>query len=409
MNTKILAALIATLLLSSPVFAGSLEALSASYDPAPVAPGSQVTVWVQIKNDSYYKAENTLVKIETEFPFSLQPGEAAEKNLGTVKGYETITAEYKLLVDAKAVDGAHSIDVLVGEEFLSKESSFTINVLSRTPKLEIVETSTNELTPGAVETVELSIKNIGGSIAKDIVLKVNPERTVTSTGVVVEREIVSLGASANYIDSLEKDEMAKVQLALAVNQDATLKNYSIPVTLEYFDQNGSAKTETGYLGIKVTADAEVDAVINSISPGAYPGGTSEIVVDMFNIGLADAKYVVIELEGEHITAEEPRQFVGTLEADDFDSFKTKVRISPTAPAGPVPMTLKIIYKDDQLQEQVSTKNLYLEAGAAGQGGGFDIFGAILGLIGLALQLVGLYVIAKKGYPKAKAILEKRKK
>lgn len=409
MKEKMMAVLLATLLFSGLASAGSLEAASVSYDPAPVAPGSQMTVWVQIKNDSFYEAKDSIVKIEADFPFSLQPGEKAEKELGTIKAYDIITTEYKLLVDAKAVDGAHSIKVIVGEEFPMKESDFTINVLSRTPKLEIVETNIDQLTPGAVETISLSIKNIGGSIAKDIVLKVNPDRTVTSTGVVVEREIVSLGASANYINSLEKDETANVQLKLAVNQDAALKNYSVPVTLEYYDQNGTAKTETGYLGIKVTADAEVDAVINSVSPQAYPGGTSEVVVDMFNIGLADAKYVVVELGGEHLTVEEPRQFIGTLEADDFDSFKTNITISPTAPAGPIRATLRIIYKDDQLQERVETEDLYIETGAAGQASGFDPIGAILGLIGLALQLVGLYVVAKKGYPKAREMWEKRKK
>ena len=199
--------------------------------------------------------------------------------------------------------------------------------------------------------------------------------------------------------------------ALAVNQGAALKNYSVPVTLEYFDQNGTAKTQTAYFGMKVTADAQVDAVVNSVTPKAFPGGTSEIVVDLFNVGLADAKYVVVEVSGEHASVEEPRQFIGTLEADDFDSFKTNVSFDAATPLGELPIALKIYYKNDELQEQAITKQLsvsIVNPGAAADmaSGALMIF---VGLISLALELIGLYVVAKWAYPRAKVLLGKARK
>ena len=132
---KIILPLLFVLLLAGYAFAGDLEASSLSYEPAPVAPGSALTVWVQVKNESIHDAENSIIRLETEFPFTLQPGEEAEKNLGTIKPFDTATVEYKLLVDDKAVDGAHSLKVLVGEEITTKEGNFPISVLSRTPKL----------------------------------------------------------------------------------------------------------------------------------------------------------------------------------------------------------------------------------------------------------------------------------
>jgi hypothetical protein len=228
---------------------------------------------------------------------------------------------------------------------------------------------------------------------------------------VVEGEIISLGATSKYIASLDQNEKAVVNLTLAVNQDATLKNYSVPVTLEYFDQNGTSKSQTAYLGVKVTADAQVDAVVNGVTPKAYPGGTSEIVVDLFNIGLADAKYVVVELSGGHATVEEPRQFIGTLEADDFDSFKTNVSFDAATPLGGLPIALNIYYKDDELQERVITKELSVNivspaAATDAAGGALVIF---IGIISLALELIGLFVVGKWAYPRAKALLGKKKK
>jgi len=408
MDKKILATALLVLMLSGLAFAGDLKATNASYDPAPAAPGSIITVWVQVQNDSFYDAENAIVKLDVGFPFTLQPGQKAERNLGSIRAYKTITVEYKLLVDDKATDGDHSITVAVGEEITIRESDFVITVLSRTPKLEIVESSTDFLSPGSVEPVIITVKNIGGSIAKDIVMKVNPDRTVTSTGVVVEREIVSLGAVSNYVGSLDMGQSANVELTLAVNQDTALKNYSIPVTIEYFDQNGTEKSETAYLGIKVSAKAEVDTVVDSVTPKAYPGGTSEITVDLFNVGLADASYVVVELSGEGVSIAEPRQFVGTLEADDFDSFKTELTIDPTTPLGSMPLTLKIIYKDDTLQEKVETKTLVIQVSdPIAAAGGIDPVGIVIGLIGLALQLVGLWVAAKWAWPKIKAFRNRK--
>ncbi len=410
MDKRILAVLLLLMFFAGPAFAGDIKANSLSYEPAPVSPGSAFTVWVQVKNDSVHGAENCLVEIKPEFPFSLQAGEEARVDLGSMEPFETRVVEYRMLVDPKAVDGQQSLKVLVGEGFLAREDSFTISVLSRTPKLEIVESSVNQLSPGTVQPVTLSIKNIGGSIARDIVLKVNPERTVTSTGVVVEREIVSLGAASNYIDHLDQDEQANMQLLLAVNQDAELKNYSVPITLEYFDVNGTPKTDTEYLGIRVSAEAEVDAVVNSVEPLAFPGGTSEIVVDMFNIGLADAKYVVVGLSGAYASVEEPRQFIGTLEADDFDSFKTKVSFDPTTPLGDLPITLKIFYKDEELEERVTTKNLVVKVASPGEAaGGVNPLLGLVGLIGLALQLIGLYVVAKWAYPRSRVLIAKFRK
>ena len=409
MRKNILAVVLFVVLFASIVYAGDVGVTSSSYNPAPANPGSSISVWVQIKNNSNYKAEDVIVEAKPEFPFLLQPGETAEKNLGNLDAFQTATIEYKFLVDSKATDGEKGLDIIVGEGFPLKKETVSINILSRTPKLEIVGSDTDKLSPGEVKDVQLTIKNIGGSIARNIVIKVNPDRTVTATGVVVERELVSLGAVSTYLDYLEQGAQAEVNLTLAVNQDVELKNYSIPVTMEYYDVNSTAKTETGYLGIRVTAEAEVDAVIGDISPKAYPGGTSEIAIDLFNIGIADARYVVVELSGTGMAFEEPRQFIGTLEADDFDSFKANVKFAPETALGETPLIVKVIYKDAELNEKVVVKAIAINVvnAAEAQGLSADPLLGIVGLISLALQLVGLYVVGKWAWPRVKAFKKKK--
>mgnify|MGYP005654168481 CR=1 FL=1 len=329
-----------------------------------------------------------------------------------IRDSKTKTVEYKIVVDQKTVGGKYSAEVSVGEGRLTKSKSELISVLSRTPKLEAVESNVVEISPGTAVPVSLTIKNVGGGVAKNIVVKTTEDRTVTSTGVVVEREIVSLGAASKYIEYLEEGQETTVQLLLGANQDAELKNYSVPITMEYYDVNGTARTDTAYLGLKVTAEPEVDAVIDSVEPFAFPGVTAELTVDLFNLGLADAKYVVVELYAQGMEIDEPKQFIGTLEADDFDSFKTKISFASTVQPGELPLSLKIIYKDDNLQERTTTKTLSIKVLNAmelqSRTGGGPIL-AVAGLIGIALQLVGLYIVAKFAYRKYKKFRGKQGK
>jgi len=409
MEKKAIAVVLFTLFLAGSALAGDIGVSSVSYNPAPAAPGAIMTVWVQVKNNSPYEAEDVIVKVEPEYPLSIQPGEEEEKRIGDIDAFEIATVQFKMLVDSKATDGEKALEILIGEGFLAKKETASIDVLSRTPKLEIVESSVNQLSPGEVREVQLGVKNIGGSVARNIVLKINPERTVTSTGVVVEREIVSLGAATTYLSDLEQGAQANASLTLAVNQDAELKNYSIPVTIEYYDVNGTSKSETAYLGIKVVADAEVDAVIGDISPMAFPGGKSEVTIDLFNIGLADARYVVIELSGTGMAIDEPRQFIGTLEADDFDSLKVDVRFSSETAVGETPLLVRILYKDSELNEKVVTKALALNVvnAAEAQGAASNPLLGIAGIVSLVLQLVGLYVVAKWAWPRVKGFRKKK--
>ncbi len=409
MNGKFLAISFLLLFFACYAAAGDLYMNTVSYEPAPVSSGSTMSIWTYVTNNSLYEAVDARIKADVEYPFSLQPGQTETRYIGAIESYKTVSVEFKVIVDPKASDGKYSMKFHFGEKGLYKSKEVLITVQSRTPKLEIVESDITEVSPGRATAVNLTIKNVGGSVAKNIVVKTTEDRTVTSTGVVVEREIVSLGGGANYIQFLDPDEEARVQLLLGVNQDAELKNYSVPITLEYYDVNGTAKTNTGYLGLKVTAEPDLDAVIGSVKPFAFPGMPAELTVDLFNLGLADARYIVVELEAQGIEIEEPKQFIGTLEADDFDSFKTGIKVGSNVKAGQVPITLKITYKDDKLEPRVVTKQLSMKVLNAGElqaatGGGPALI--VVGLISLLLQLIGLFIVARFIYKKYRKFREK---
>ncbi|MCK5177287.1 MAG: hypothetical protein KAQ92_06175, partial [Candidatus Aenigmarchaeota archaeon] len=74
--------------------------------PDPVEPGKYVEVRFNVINTGLEDAKNVLFEIDPEFPFSLDSGTDALKNLGTILGGATgtngVTLYYKLFVSKLA-------------------------------------------------------------------------------------------------------------------------------------------------------------------------------------------------------------------------------------------------------------------------------------------------------------------
>ena len=75
----------------------------------------------------------------------------------------------------------------------------------------------------------------------------------------------------------------------------------------------------------------------------------------------------------------------------------------------IPLTLSIYYKDDALVEMVETKQLMVNVTSPTAGGDGGISLILIGLISLALQLIGLYVVLKWVYPRAKIFVGNMRK
>ncbi len=396
--------LLALFLLPVTASAASTDVNNFTYDPVPAQAGKELTVWVNIKNTTNYIAENVSVEIIPKYPFSLLPGEKEIVEVGTLTPYQSSLLSFKLLVAPSAPKGTYEL------EFRMKDNTegirvkpINIIVSANNPRVELIKSSETSAFPGQELPLKLTVKNIGGQKAKNVVVKIKEDRTVTTTGIVVEREIVPLGASAALAQDLNPNEEAIVELLLGINKEAKLKNYPLTVTVEYYDENGTQFSSTGYIGLNVVSSPELDAVINSVSPLGFPGGTSEIGIDVFNIGAGSASYVVAELSMEGAEFSENKIFIGTLEPDDFDSFKTKAKIGDKITPGTYNLELKLSFKDENNKMQTIQKSLPIKIVSAGeaQAASGQAGNAVFGIIGLLLQLVGLFVVAKWLYNKLK--------
>jgi hypothetical protein len=325
-----------------------------------------------------------LLKLKTDeaattYPFSFETGDDGTRQLGTIEPYKTAVARYRILVDPNALDGTYTIYALTGDEGKTRQSvPIAIKVLSRKPSLQIVSVTPDSTTIGTPTDLTLTIKNTGSSKAYNLSVGPAEDRSVTSTGVVVERVVVPLGTAFAYLPELGANETASVKLKIMVNPGSDPKAYYIPIKITFLDENKTEYTKTDYIGLKVSDEADIRVVVSEESPVPIPGAKSEITIDIYNSGEGKAHVLQVAVDSDFATIKKNSFFVGSLESDDFDSITLETEINKDAALGMHNLTLNITYKDNfgeshNLIKVVPVK-IYSaqEAAADGNGSGLPI-------------------------------------
>lgn len=362
-NSKILVILTALIVaaLLQGVQAADVGIVGFNYTPAPASIGQNIQVIGTVTNNSSIDAENVVFKLVLsdennsrleDFPFILSPDQNAFVELGTIKAKESAIVQFSVGIAPTALNGNYTISMMAGDRgVLSKTKKFNIIILSRKPRIELISSNAKNITPGQETTIELTLKNVGSSNAINILAGIQEDRTVTAGGVVVERQIYPVGNSFAYIDALAPNESKTISLTLSANSKAESKTYTVPITLQWQDENRTDSSLTRYLGLRVVGEPSFDAIIDSVKPLAYPGGNPEVSITLFNAGIAEAQNIVVELSTTAGILDKDKIFIGTLDADDSDSFKTKIEISKDLKPGIYPINAKIVYKNSGLESR----------------------------------------------------------
>lgn len=355
MNKLVFSLSLLLLFFSGPVWAADLQITSVDYNPAPAVPGSYFTLYAHVYNNSLFDAKDVVFQLklfaenyDTPYPFSLEPSDSGLRALGTIKAYQSAVVQFKVQADPNALDGVYSITLEVGETgktggFISK---FPIHVLKRKPQISIVGMTPTQAFVGKTVLLELTLENIGLSPAENISIGIDEERTVTTSGAVVERSIVPLGAARVSTPSLPPGESVTLSLPVLVNPSAIPKAYFIPVTLEFYDENKTKYTETPFIGLQVLNEPSLGALVSSAEPLPSPGSKTELTLDVYNNGTGSARYLIVRVESAALEFSQSEYFIGSLEADDFDSIALNARVKGGTALGAHAIEVEFEFKDE---------------------------------------------------------------
>lgn len=372
MNKKLLTVLFALASIAVFASAGDLGISSSNYDPTPAVPGGYISLEVHVFNNSNNDSLNSVFNLnlkgsnETSFPFTLDPQDTPLRNLGKVPANQTVLVRYRILVDPEASDGTYTIKLETGEGGkIIKSVPFTIKVLSRKPTLSVISAAPTEAQIGKTTSLKLSVKNTGSSTAYNISVGVGEDRTVTSTGVVVERSIIPLGAAFYHIDLMAVSAESSVEIPLMINPGATSKAYFIPITLSFYDENKTKYSDTAYVGLKVSDTAEISANFESSEPLAQAGQKSKVTINIYNIGNGTANYLTAKLQSDALSLEQDEFFIGTLEPDDSDTIiLSNALVKSSIKPGVYPVKVAFSFKNEFGEEASIVKTVNLKVYSA---------------------------------------------
>ncbi|MDP7180529.1 MAG: hypothetical protein QF824_04635 [Candidatus Woesearchaeota archaeon] len=363
-----------------------IEVTLVNQEPDPVEPGSFVDVRFKFENRGSDNAEDVVVELLPETPFSIYTGSAIEK-IGSVHGRQIgdigRIVKYRLRVDKDAVEGENKLKLrykINNGEWIEL-SPFLIDV--RTPDAILsVESETvgGSIKSGQPSTFIVKVHNMADSLLKTLKFKLDlsgiPVTTIDSTN---EKTLIQLAAGKE----------GEVEFNLIAEPNAVSSIYKVPLRIDYSDKLGNNFQRNNTVGLIVGDVPDLSVVLDS-STIYTAGKVGEIGIKFTNKGVTDLKFLNIKLKETDafrlITVGEI--YVGNIDSDDYETAEFKMFVSPTKKKE-ITLPLSIEYKDANNNDFKEDINLKLKVYSSSEAKKFGLIkGSNFTGIFIVLLIVG---------------------
>ncbi len=313
-----------------------LEIVLDSFSPQPVEPGQDFVLSITLANDGS-DVKGAMLTIVPDSPIILKNDNDRVIYEGSIIKNGGVVETYQLHVDPRAVSGAYGIEFRA--RWLSNdiihEINKTFNVMVRgMPQLAISNITINPelITPQDTFDLTFSISNYGSGIAREV-------QVSAATGGL---PFVPVGADTKVIKKLDPDESNQLNYRVLVKDKTEISSYSIPVKMDYKDENGKNISSQNLVGIKVLGKAKL-SIANIKTEPQNPATDDSVTVTMRieNSGNGDAESVKVSLnipfEGSKAA------FLGKIKPNDDAPAVFSLFVNQS---GDIPYSTAIEFEDD---------------------------------------------------------------
>ncbi|NJD75605.1 MAG: hypothetical protein FIB08_00725 [Candidatus Methanoperedens sp.] len=331
----IVTALLMLVFVIAPVNA-ELEIVLDSISPQPVEPGHDLTLSVNLDSDNT-DAKDVTLTILPDSPIRLKNENDQIIGIGNIIKNGAVAKIFQLHVDPRAPTGSYDIDFRArwSSNDLMRETNKTVKVLVRgNPQLAVSNISINPELISPQDTFELAftVSNEGTGIARDITVGAATAGLPFVTG----------GADTKVIKALDPGESNRMNYNFIVKDKTDISSYSIPIKMEYKDENGKNISSQSQVGVKVLGRAKL-SIANIKTEPQNPAKDDLVTVTMRieNSGTGDAKsarvIVAVPSEGNKTV------FLGKIKPnDDAPAVFTFL----AAESGDIPYSATVEFEDD---------------------------------------------------------------
>ncbi|MFQ6051270.1 MAG: COG1361 S-layer family protein [Candidatus Hydrothermarchaeota archaeon] len=314
-------------------------------------PGDSGILKIVIKNNGGAPAKDILIDLEGNNFIKVENG---RMRLGTMNPEDTYAVSFVVSVMSFAKAETYSLNLHTEYTgyFLSYEAPSTlgpswknwdkityknnwaipVRVYAKTPALTVDKEIPEYVEPGKAFSIKMTLKNTGEAKVKDINVQIKLEGT----------EFSSTGPDNIFIKELDVYQSKNISFNLISNDKAELGLQSVPVILNFTNEDDLTMNQIEMVGLQIRGKAELNIASITTDPSkVIEGEHCNLIVRLENVGKDDAKSVYAEVD---------LPFQGTRKA-----FLGKIEPDEDAPAvftftpserGTIPYTLIVKYSDD---------------------------------------------------------------
>ncbi len=240
------------LVLASPALAiegATVDVNTAKYDPFPAEPGKYVNVWLKVDNSGTSTADNVLVELQPEYPFSLDHDANRVRKIGSLGAKDFERVKYEVLVDDNAVDGKNELKVKYRAcdfcMWVAEELDIEVAKATNSPEIELLRGMAEPAPyPEGKSEMTFDIVNIAPGTAYYVIVEISSD-------------VASIEPEEIYVGNLEPDDIDSLDF------DATFENvepgvYPITFNIRYKDSDYDSfeNSETVNFELKPKSDVE---------------------------------------------------------------------------------------------------------------------------------------------------------
>ncbi|WMW21320.1 hypothetical protein RE476_07860 [Methanolobus mangrovi] len=371
----------------APVSAASAATMKVNiieYDPFPAQIGEYVGVSVKIENIGYGRADAVSLKIEPEYPFSLDSQNNAVEFIGILSPEDAAVHEYRLYVDENAKVGTGTVDIYyqiyTGGSWY--KSSFGLNVGSSTfdskGTIELIDITCDPVVfmPGDIGTVSFTLTNTA------------TESSVTIDDVDYDTNARVQSAALNGVEGIDVTSDNYVGSGVVGAGDSITLSYNVELADDvkdgtyYLDLSmvGNSHTYNNNWRIPVKVDSASIKVIPS-KPMELINGEGTLEFDVANMHPNTLSSVSVKLSADGVDFSPEEYFVGSMDSDEL--FTIEVDAKTDIQESSVPVTITVDYRNgiNEHSTEVAVRELELTTEEEGNSGNLATAG-----IGLAILL-----------------------
>ncbi|WP_292461788.1 LPXTG cell wall anchor domain-containing protein [Methanolobus sp.] len=329
------------------------------YDPYPAEIGKYVDVRVKVENIGYGRADAVSLKIEPDYPFSLDSDKNAIKFIGILTPEKAVVHEYRLFVDENAKVGTGSIDIFYkaddGDAWFKKTVDLRVgsNTFDSKGTIQLSDISSDPTVfmPGDRGTVSFTLQN-----------------TATTSSVTIDGNDYDTNARVQSATLRGTDGITVISDTYAGSGvigpgDSITLNYNIRIDDNVEDGTyyldfymvGNSHAYNNNWRIPVKVDSSAIKVIPS-KPLIITNGEGVFEFDVANSHPNTLNSVSVRLVSDDLEFSPEEYYIGSMGSDELFTIQIKARSTGTESS--VPLSIEVDYRNgmNSHSNQVGTRN-----------------------------------------------------